>query len=157
MKGTLGNSAMSDGLMKRARMVRKLSWHPMRRLRRSPQILFAIISVSICALAVADGAWLTRVPARDHDRQNPYRGQSEAVAAGRRIYVDHCAQCHGEDANGTKKRPALRSDRVQHQATEGDLHWLLYNGNMGKGMPTWAKLPDQQLWQVITYVKSLGN
>jgi mono/diheme cytochrome c family protein len=46
-------------------------------------------------------------------------------------------------------------ERVQQQATEGDIHWLLVNGNMKKGMPSWAKLPDPQLWQVITYVKSL--
>ena len=46
-------------------------------------------------------------------------------------------------------------NRVQQQATEGDLHWLLVNGNMRKGMPSWAKLGDQQIWQVITYVKSL--
>jgi mono/diheme cytochrome c family protein len=103
----------------------------------------------------ADGSWLKRVPARDHEKTSPYRGQADAIAAGRRIFVDRCSQCHGQKAEGTKKRPALRSDRVQQQATEGDLHWLLVNGNMRKGMPSWAKLPDQQLWQVITYVKSL--
>jgi mono/diheme cytochrome c family protein len=26
---------------------------------------------------------------------------------------------------------------------------------MRKGMPSWAKLPDQQIWQVISYLKSL--
>jgi mono/diheme cytochrome c family protein len=103
------------------------------------------------------GAWFKKVPAREHERTNPYRGQSDAIAAGRRIYVEHCLHCHGEDAQGTKKHPPLRSDRVQNQATDGDLHWLLVNGSMKKGMPSWAKLPDQQLWQVITYVKSLGN
>jgi mono/diheme cytochrome c family protein len=112
-------------------------------------------ALALSAYAAADGAWLAKVPAKDHERQNPYHGQDEAIAAGRRIFVDHCAQCHGEDANGTRKRPPLRSERVQQQATEGDIHWLLVNGNMSKGMPSWAKLPDQQLWQVITYVKSL--
>jgi mono/diheme cytochrome c family protein len=46
---------------------------------------------------------------------------------------------------------------VQQQATEGDLHWLLVNGNMAHGMPSWSKLGDPQIWQVITYVKSLGQ
>lgn len=106
-------------------------------------------------MQAAEGGWMAKVPLRDRERANPYHGQAEAVAAGRRIFLDHCAQCHGDDAQGKGKKPSLRSSRVQEQATEGEIHWLLYNGNMGKGMPSWAKLPDQQLWQVITYVKSL--
>ena len=104
---------------------------------------------------VADGEWLKRVPERDHVRVNPFESQGDSVAAGALIYADHCSHCHGKLAEGTSKRPALRSERVQHQATEGDLYWLLSNGNMKKGMPPWTKLPDQQRWQVIAYLKSL--
>jgi len=118
-------------------------------------LLVGSLLLSVIAFAAADGAWLTRVPAKDHERRNPYQDQPDAISAGRRIFVEHCAHCHGENAEGTKKRPPLRSQRVQQQATEGDLHWLLFNGNMKKGMPSWAKLPDQQLWQVIAYVRTL--
>ena len=122
------------------------------------KVIFALLLIALPAVALfgaADGSWLKSVPARDHERASPYRDQPDAIAAGRRIFVDRCSHCHGENAEGTKKRPPLRSERVQEQATEGDLHWLLVNGNMRKGMPSWAKLPDQQIWQVITYVKSL--
>jgi mono/diheme cytochrome c family protein len=121
---------------------------------RSLTLAWLLLSAAL-SFAVADGGWLKNVPARDHEKTNPYRDQPDAVAAGRRIFVDRCSHCHGENAEGTKKRPPLTSERVQQQASEGDLHWLLINGNMGKGMPSWAKLPDQQLWQVIAYVKSL--
>jgi mono/diheme cytochrome c family protein len=84
--------------------------------------------LGLSAFGAADGTWLTKVPARDHGRKNPYADQREAVAAGHRIFLDHCAQCHGDDAGGTKERPPLRSERVQQTATEGDLHWLLVNG-----------------------------
>ncbi|MGA8152645.1 MAG: c-type cytochrome [Terriglobales bacterium] len=117
-------------------------------------LLIWLLSAGL-AFSAADGAWLARVPAKDHERSNPYQGQGDAIAAGRRIYEEHCLHCHGENAEGTKKRPPLKSQRVQRQATDGDLHWLLFNGNMKKGMPSWAKLPDQQLWQVIAYVKTL--
>ncbi len=121
-----------------------------------PSVLLSLILLSTALVfAVADGAWLTRVPARDHQKINPYQEQPDAILAGRRIFVDHCAKCHGENAEGTKKRPPLKSQRVQQQATPGDLHWLLVNGNMKKGMPSWSKLPDPQIWQVITYLKSL--
>jgi mono/diheme cytochrome c family protein len=45
---------------------------------------------------------------------------------------------------------------VQQEATEGDLHWLLVNGNPRRGMPSWSRLPDPQLWQLVTYLKSLA-
>lgn len=122
--------------------------------RRSLTLLLALLPGAML-FGADDGSWTKNVPASDHEKVSPYRGQEDAIAAGRRIFLDRCSHCHGEDAEGTKKRPPLKSERVQHQASEGDLHWLLMNGNMRKGMPSWAKLPDQQLWQVISYLKSL--
>jgi mono/diheme cytochrome c family protein len=125
---------------------------------RPAWLLVALLLVLFCALALlatSNGAWLANVPQRDRERMNPYRDQADAVAAGRRIFLDHCAHCHGADAEGTKKRPTLKSARVQQEATDGDLHWLLVNGNRGQGMPSWVKLGDPQIWQVICYVKSL--
>ncbi len=117
-------------------------------------LLLVLLPASV-VFGAADGSWLKNVPARDHEKTNPYHEQADAIAAGRRIFVDRCSHCHGENAEGTKKYPPLKSERVQHQASEGHVHWLLVNGNMRKGMPSWAKLPDQQLWQVIAYIKSL--
>ena len=124
-------------------------------LERTFALIGCVVLLATLLLATSNGAWLNKVPAREHERVNPYENQADAVAAGERIFKDHCAQCHGEDARGTKKRPSLRSERVQQQATEGDLHWLITNGSMKYGMPTWAKLGDAQIWQVITYVRSL--
>ena len=128
-------------------------------MKRTRAVLFmlTVLMFAVLAFGVADGSWLRHVPAKDHERKNPYEGQAEAVAAGRLIYEDHCSKCHGENAEGTKKRPSLRSARVQQEATEGDLHWLLVNGNMGRGMPSWSKLGDPQIWQVISYLKTLGR
>jgi mono/diheme cytochrome c family protein len=118
--------------------------------------LWALVLLSAAMLfATADGAWLARVPAGDRQKTNPYEGKPDAIAAGRNIFEEHCSKCHGQNAEGVKKRPSLRSERIQRQATDGDLHWLLVNGSMKKGMPPWAKLPDPQLWQLITYLKSL--
>jgi len=128
----------------------------MKRKRAWPFIM-AVLLIAALAFGVADGSWMRHVPAKDHERKNPFAGQADAVSAGRLVYEDHCSKCHGENAQGTKKRPSLRSERVQQEATEGDLHWLLVNGNMGRGMPSWSKLGDPQIWQVIAYVKTLGN
>jgi|SRR5580658_778933 mono/diheme cytochrome c family protein len=124
--------------------------------RRNSAVLSAALIFAAAAYASADGSWLKRVPDGDRARTNPYAGQKDAIAAGGRVFEDHCAKCHGADAEGQGKKPSLRSSRVQ-SATDGEIFWLLRNGNLGKGMPTWSKLPEDTRWQVIAYVKSLGK
>jgi mono/diheme cytochrome c family protein len=116
-------------------------------------LIFAV--VALAEVKVADGAWLGKVPARDREKTNPFRDQESAAAAGKRLFTDHCAACHGKQALGDKKHPSLRTERVQQQASEGELHWLIANGNMARGMPSWSKLGDPQIWQIVTYVKTL--
>jgi mono/diheme cytochrome c family protein len=123
--------------------------------RRTTAWLPLVLLSAATLFATADGAWLARVPASDHQKTNPYEGKPDAIAAGRNVFEEHCSKCHGQNAEGVKKRPSLRSQRIQQQATDGDLHWLLVNGSMKKGMPPWAKLPDPQLWKLVTYLKSL--
>jgi mono/diheme cytochrome c family protein len=117
-------------------------------------LMTAVLGTAIVCLA-ADGSWLNHVPEADRQRINPLAGQADAIAAGGRMFGNHCAKCHGDDALGRGKRPSLRSDRVQH-ATDGEIFWLLKNGNLAKGMPTWAALPEPMRWQIIAYLKSLG-
>lgn len=128
----------------------------MRRISYLAGVL-ALLVVGTLMFADADGSWLRKVPTQDHSKVNPLQNEKDAAVAGEFIFAEHCASCHGKNAEGKKKKPSLRSLRVQHSATDGDLHWLLVNGNMAKGMPSWAKLPDPQLWQLISYVKSLNN
>jgi mono/diheme cytochrome c family protein len=112
-----------------------------------------MLAAAMCL--AADGSWLKKVPEADRARVNPVAGQEEAIAGGKRVFEDHCAKCHGPDALGRGKRPSLRSERIQN-AKDGEIFWLLKNGNLGKGMPTWAALPEPMRWQIIAYVKSLG-
>jgi len=116
------------------------------------------LAAGLAALLVcmgADGSWLRHVPASYRRKTNPYAGQADAIAAGRRLFLDHCAQCHQRDAMGKGKRPSLRSAFVQH-ATDGELFWVLRNGILSRGMPSWSMLPEPERWQIIAYVKSLG-
>jgi len=123
-------------------------------VRRSLAALFSVSVLALVALA-SDGSWKSKVSGFDRDRANPYAGQADAVAAGAKIFSDHCAKCHGADALGKGRKPSLRSDVVQ-QATDGELFWVLRNGILGKGMPSWSAIPEPSRWQVIAYVKSLG-
>jgi mono/diheme cytochrome c family protein len=130
----------------------------MRRARsvvRKNLLGLSALFLSTAAAFAADGSWLKHVPDSDRARQNPFAGQADAISAGHLVFEDHCAKCHGPDALGRGKRPSLRSTRVQG-ATDGEVFWLLKNGNLGKGMPTWSSLPEPTRWQIIAYVKSLG-
>ena len=100
-------------------------------------------------------AELGKVPAKASARRNPLESDPEAVAAGAKIFEQHCAECHGANADGGKKGPSLRAEAVQ-QAMPGTLFWLLTNGVVRKGMPVWSRLPEPQRWQLVSYIKSLG-
>lgn len=95
-------------------------------------------------------------PAKARAKRNPYEGKSEALAAGRNLFVQHCAECHGETALGGKKAPSLRVAEIQ-SAEPGAIFWVLTNGVVRRGMPVWSKLPEPQRWQLVTYIKSLGE
>jgi mono/diheme cytochrome c family protein len=97
---------------------------------------------------------MTKVPARDRRRQNPFDSEANAVAAGAKLFHQNCTSCHGNEATGLKNRPNLHSDRIR-VATPGELEWLLKNGSMKNGMPSWSRLPEQQRWQIVSYLKSL--
>jgi mono/diheme cytochrome c family protein len=113
-----------------------------------------ILSAWVCN--AADAGWMKHVSETDRARTNPYAKQADAIAAGSRLFQDHCAKCHGEDALGRGKKPSLRTKEVQ-QASDGELFSLLKNGYLRKGMPSWSALPEPSRWQLIAYVKSLGE
>ncbi len=108
--------------------------------------------------AQGDGRWLHRVPDEDRARKNPLAGQAQAVTAGKSLFAENCSKCHGADANGKRNRPSLRSSRIRH-ATDGELFWMLQHGNPYQGMPPWSSLPENQRWQIISYLRTLppGN
>lgn len=117
-------------------------------------LLGLILLLPALLFAVSDGAWLQRVPAEDRARKNPFANQPKAAAVGKQLFTENCAKCHGTDAMGLHNRPGLRSDRIRG-AKDGDLAWMLKNGNPYKGMPPWTSLPEQQRWLLIAYIRSL--
>ena len=95
-----------------------------------------------------------RAPASASSVRNPYHGQPGAVMAGKKLFLRHCAQCHGEKADGGRNAPPLRSGRVS-EAPDGVLFWFLKNGSPRAGMPSWSGLPPGQRWQIVSFLKSL--
>jgi mono/diheme cytochrome c family protein len=113
-----------------------------------------MLSAGSLLMMAAGSHWRSKAPRDEQARVNPYANKLEAVAAGRVLFEDHCAKCHGEDAAGRHGRPSLRGEEVRG-ATDGELFWLLKNGSTWKGMPSWSELPEPERWQIIAYLRSL--
>ena len=99
-------------------------------------------------------AAIARAPAKARDQKNPYQGQPDAIAAGQKLFRQHCAECHGDDARGRGRAVDLHSPAVQN-ASPGELAWFLRSGNLRHGMPSWSGLPEQRRWQIVAYLKTL--
>jgi mono/diheme cytochrome c family protein len=85
--------------------------------------------------------------------KNPYEGDKQATAAGRKLFLRHCAECHGKSGYGMGRAANLRSKTVQG-VPPGVLFWAIRNGRLPKGMPSWSDLPDARIWQLVTYIQS---
>jgi mono/diheme cytochrome c family protein len=99
-------------------------------------------------------AAIARAPAKARDQKNPYEGQPDAIAAGQKLFRQHCAECHGDDARGRGRAVDLHLPTVQN-ASPGELAWFLRSGNLRHGMPSWSGLPEQRRWQIVAYLKTL--
>lgn len=99
-------------------------------------------------------AELAKAPQKARARRNPLEKDPDAVTAGGILFEQHCAECHGDMAEGGKKGPSLLVDEVQ-SAEPGAIFWILTNGVVRRGMPVWSKLPEPQRWQLVAYIKSL--
>lgn len=99
---------------------------------------------------------LAKAPSNAAARANPYDGRPEAFQAGEKLFRRYCAECHTESKGHRRKGPDLLSLEIR-SAPPGALAWYLKNGNLGAGMPSWSRLPEQQRWQIVAYLKSRSD
>src|SRR5580693_10527315 len=87
--------------------------------------------------------------------KNPYQGQAAAAAAGKPLYAKNCLSCHGRTGKGTGNVPSLVDGKLK-AVTSGEIFWFVTKGSTDDGMPSWAFLPEQDRWQIVTYVESMA-
>jgi mono/diheme cytochrome c family protein len=119
-------------------------------------ILFGAFLVALTISAERRGSLVQQAPPKFVQLRNPYAGDRSAVAAGRKLFYRECVACHGQDARGVGKAPPLLVPNV-YRAAPGALFWVLRNGSLKRGMPSYAHLPELQRWQIVSYLKSLGR
>ena len=101
-------------------------------------------------------AILLKASVADQSAKNPYAGKDEARLAGQKLFHRNCEECHGQAGVGAIDAPSLQTQLV-HSTAPGALFSFLKNGNLRQGMPSWSRLPDAQLWQIVTYLDSIAR
>ncbi len=98
---------------------------------------------------------------RAGEAKNPMAPTEETIAAGAKIYLDHCGGCHGVPSNPDSQfarsfnPPVPEFFQDAPDMSDSQNFYIIQHGIRWTGMPAWNKtLSDEQIWQVVTF---LGN
>ena len=89
-------------------------------------------------------------------QKNPYEGQQSAVDTGKTLYARNCLSCHGRTGQGSGNVPSLVDGKLKGVAP-GEVFWFVTKGSTDNGMPSWAFLPEEKRWQIVSYVEALAS
>lgn len=98
--------------------------------------------------------------------KNPVASTAASVTAGAAAYKKYCAFCHGADAKGNgplaPKEPPPPPDLTDATwtsgATDGDIFTVIASGGgaNSKMIAFKGKMPDQDIWHIVNFLRSLG-
>ena len=86
---------------------------------------------------------------------NPLARHPEAFSAGRELYLERCAVCHGQDATGSMAANLIRS-RVVASGRDQALFDMIRKGIPGTEMFA-HEIPDDSIWRIVTFLHGLAR
>jgi mono/diheme cytochrome c family protein len=107
------------------------------------------------AMSAVDASTQRRAP----QRTDPVAATEENITRGAKIYLDHCAGCHGVPSNPDS--PFARSFyphvpgffQEAPDMSEPENFYIIQHGIRWTGMPAWQQtLSDLEIWQVVTFL-----
>ncbi len=95
----------------------------------------------------------------------PYASSDAAIVAGSKLYVQHCAMCHGLAdsepttlARGLYIRPPQFTKHGVDDDPEGETYWKIEHGIRFSAMPSYkGTLTEEQIWQLTYFMKNLPD
>ena len=83
---------------------------------------------------------------------------AQAIQAGQALYQTQCAACHGSDGGGgLPNTPDFTSDDVHDDLQTNPGHYFCALAEGDGAMPAYGEsLSEVEMWQVLTYLGSLG-
>lgn len=101
------------------------------------------------------------IPAEYKKMANPVTKDDASVKAGQVSYMKNCASCHGKTGLGdgpkgrmTKTFPGDFSGAAFQGYADGE---MFYQTKFGRGeMPAYdKKIPDNEMWSIVNYMRTL--
>ena len=90
---------------------------------------------------------------------NPYEGNAYAISEGQRLFNWYnCSGCHANGGGGIGP-PLIKKDQRDwiYGGEPVNIFDTIVKGRPN-GMPDWGgKIPEYQVWQIVTFVRSLNN
>jgi mono/diheme cytochrome c family protein len=134
---------------------------------KTRKTLFAALLALICIVIVyavfqKDRPWV--VPEEVKKLQNPIQSSEFILKAARGIYLDECAQCHGERGKGDGPEAMMHSPAPADltdpghmiRVTDGEIFYQISEGR--KPMPSFKKrLTEEQRWGLVLLVRSFSR
>jgi len=108
------------------------------------------------------GPWI--VPEAAKQVVNPLKPSQADLPAARKLYLDKCAECHGDTGKGDGPQgkmydppPKDLTDAAHmNSVSDGELFYKISQGH--RPMPAFRKrLTEQQRWQLVLFLRSLSN
>jgi len=110
-----------------------------------------------------------KAPEEFYNLTNPLENTSENIEKGRSLFTldvqPTCVMCHGSQGDGTggfgaNLSPPPRNftcTETMNDITDGQLFWIIRNGSPDTGMPPFQDLQDEQIWNLIRFIRSLAR
>jgi len=103
---------------------------------------------------------LESVPVEFAGKTNPLG--ADASIEGAKVFKSNCETCHGPQGRGDGPIGEALDPKPQNlaklQTVAGDdyLFWRITEGRPGTSMPPWKNiLTEEQIWQVVAFVRTL--
>ena len=103
-------------------------------------------------------------------RKNPLSASPQNILAGKTLFQfdaqpSACRICHGISGDGLgimfkrvdKKPRNFTCYQTMDDLPDGQLFWIIKNGSPGTAMPPFKYLDDDQVWQLILYIRSFSG
>lgn len=108
----------------------------------------------IAALAITVSA-AEQAPSEHAPTGIPLGRDPQAIAAGDALFHERCAVCHGQRAQGGMA-VNLTSSRSARRGDASRFFKVIRDGIPGTDMPPNGDFSNEQIWQVVSYLRALA-
>ncbi len=126
-------------------------------------VILGVVAVLIVYTGIRQTPWSWPVPEEAKQLKNPLQASPSALNSAKKIYLDKCANCHGDTGKGNGRdaarydpQPANFTDpRRMSGVTDGELFYKISEGK--KPMPVFkTKLSEDDRWHLVLLIRSFA-